>query len=319
VTSLAHAAEFYALKGAVRALQVLDWSRAASLGAGLGTLGYWPLGIRRGVVEQQIAASFPSFPPEEVRRIARAAYRHIGRNAAEMVLAPRLGRQGMLDLFEQVDNWPWVESAVAAGRGIIAITGHVGNWELAGALVAARGVPIDAITRRQANPMFERYITDTRHAIGMTVVHDFEAVRRATRSLRDGRLVAFVADQGLKGLASTWVPFFGRLAKTPRGPAVFAQRLGAPMAFMAAMRLPSGRFRFHIEPVEPADTGDRERDIDETVARYTAVLERIVRQYPEQYFWHHRRWKRQPPPAAPGAAEHPVLPGHGADTASEAP
>jgi Kdo2-lipid IVA lauroyltransferase/acyltransferase len=301
VTSLAHSAEFYALRGAVRALQVLDWSRAGAFGAALGTLGYRPLRIRRAVVEQQIAASFPSLPADEVRRVALGAYRHLGRTAAEIALAPRLGRQGMLDLFEQVDNWPWIESALATGRGIIAITGHVGNWELAGALIAARGVPIDAITRRQANPMFEQYMTSTRQAIGMTVVHDFEAVRRATRSLRDGRLVAFVADQGLKGLASTWVPFFGRLAKTPRGPAVFAQRLGAPMAFMAAMRLPSGRFRFHVEPIEPADTGDRERDIDETVARYTAVLERIVRQYPDQYFWHHRRWKRQPPLAQEGS------------------
>ncbi len=304
MTTLAQAAEFYALRGAVRALEALDWGRAGALGAGLGSLGYRPLGIRRAVVEQQITAAFPDMDAETVRRTARDAYRHLGRNVAEIALTPRLGRQGLVDLFDPPDNWPWLEEALAAGRGIIAVTGHVGNWELGGSYTAARGIPVDAIARRQANPLFDRYITETRGRIGMVVVHDHEAVRRTTRSLRDGRLVAFVADQGLKGLASVFVPFFGRPAKTPRGPAVFAKRLGAPVVFMAALRQPNGRFRMHVEPIDVADTGDREADVDTTVARYTAALERVVRQHPDQYFWHHCRWRRQPP-----AAPSPESPG----------
>jgi KDO2-lipid IV(A) lauroyltransferase len=296
MTTLAQAAEFYALRGAVRAIEMLSWPNAGAFGAWIGALGYRPLGIRRAVVEQQIAAAFPEMSRSDVERTARAAYRHLGRNAAEIALAPRLGRQGLVDLFEQVDNWDWVERAMAAGRGIIAVTGHVGNWELGGAYFAARGIPIDAIARRQANPLFEEYITRTRADMGMVIVHDYEAVRRTARSLRDGRLVAFLADQGVKGLASTFVPFFGRPAKTPRGPAVFAKRLGAPVAAMAAMRLPNGRFRLHIEAIEVPDTGDRDRDVDIVVANFTAALERVIRQYPEQYFWHHRRWRRQPPP-----------------------
>ena len=127
---------------------------------------------------------------------------------------------------------------------------------------------------------------------------DAEAVRQVPRSLRDGRVVAFVADQGVKGMASTFVPFFGRPAKTPRGPAVFALRRDAPIVFGTVVRLPSGRYRAILEPIEVADTGDRERDTDAVVARYTAVLERLVREYPDQYFWHHRRWRRQPDPGA---------------------
>jgi KDO2-lipid IV(A) lauroyltransferase len=296
MTTLAQAAEFYALRGAVRAIETLSWPRAGAFGAWIGGLGYHPLGIRRAVVEQQIAAAFPEMTQSDVERTARAAYRHLGRNAAEIALAPRLGRQGLVDLFEQVDNWDWVEQAMAAGRGIIAVTGHVGNWELGGAYFAARGIPIDAIARKQANPLFDEYITRTRADMGMVVVHDHEAVRRTARSLRDGRLVAFLADQGVKGLASTFVPFFGRPAKTPRGPAVFAKRLGAPVAAMAAMRLPSGRFRMHIEGIPVPETGDRERDVDTVVANFTAALERVIRQYPEQYLWQHRRWRRQPPP-----------------------
>jgi KDO2-lipid IV(A) lauroyltransferase len=105
------------------------------------------------------------------------------------------------------------------------------------------------------------------------------------------------------GLASTYVPFFGRPAKTPRGPAVFALKYKLPILFMAAVRQPSGKYRMVVEPVAVTESGDRDRDVDAAVARFTAVLERHVRQHPEQYFWHHRRWRRQPPDTPPELRE----------------
>ncbi len=162
---------------------------------------------------------------------------------------------------------------------------------------------MDAIARRMSNPLFDRYLTETRSRIGMVVVHDADAVRRTPRSLRDNRAVAFLSDQGVMGLASTFVPFFGRPAKTPRGPAVFALRLGVPVVFGTAVRQPSGKYRLVFESIPVEDTGDRDRDVDAIVARYTATLERWVRRYPEQYFWHHRRWRRQPPDTPPELRE----------------
>jgi KDO2-lipid IV(A) lauroyltransferase len=153
------------------------------------------------------------------------------------------------------------------------------------------------------NPLFDHYLTETRSRIGMVVVHDADAVRRTPRSLRAGRAVAFLADQGVLGLASTFVPFFGRPAKTPRGPAVFALRLQVPIVFGVAVRQRSGKYRLALEPVEVEDTGNRDRDVDAIVARYTAALERWVRRYPEQYFWHHRRWRRQPANTPPELRE----------------
>jgi KDO2-lipid IV(A) lauroyltransferase len=293
--TLAHYAEYAAARTALGALGALSWERAGALGARLGALAYRPLGVRRGVVERQIAAAFPELPRSEVLRIARGAYEHLGRSSVEAALLPSFGPNRVLDLFDGVVGWSAVEDAMAAGRGLIFVTGHVGNWELAGAYTAARGVPVDAIARRMANPLFDRYLTENRSRLGMVVVHDADAVRRTPRSLRAGRSVAFLADQGVLGLASTYVPFFGRPAKTPRGPAVFALRLGVPVVFGAALRQPSGKYRMMFEAVPAVSTGDRERDIDAIVAAYTAALERRVREAPEQYFWHHRRWRRQPP------------------------
>ena len=301
--SFSHKAEYTALRAVVGALGRMDWQRAGSIGAQIGALGYRPLGIRRGVVERQIAAAFPGLDGGDVKRIARASYEHLGRTSIEAALLARLERDAVLDLFEGVDEWNLVEEALSHGRGLIFVTGHLGNWELGGAYIAARGVPLDAIARRMSNPLFDRYLTETRSRIGMVVVHDAEAVRRTPRSLRDNRAVAFLSDQGVMGLASTFVPFFGRPAKTPRGPAVFALRLRVPVVFGTAVRQPSGKYRLVFESIPVEDTGDRDRDVDAIVARYTATLERWVRRYPEQYFWHHRRWRRQPPDTPPELRE----------------
>jgi KDO2-lipid IV(A) lauroyltransferase len=293
--TLAHRAEYAALRGAVAAMERLSFVRAGTLGEKIGRLGYAPLKIRRAVVEKQLAAVFPEKDAAEVERIARAAYGHLGRTTIETAVLPSYSRTEILDLFEEVNGWSIVQERLARGKGLILVTGHLGNWELGGAYLAARGLPIDAVARHMNNPLFDVYLTATRQRIGMTVVHDDQAVKRVPRSLRSGRAVAFLVDQGAIGLASSWVPFFGRCAKTPRGPAVFALRLGAPIVFGVALRQPSGKYQLTFEPIDVQDTGDRDADVDRIVTDYTATLERWVRRAPEQYLWHHRRWKHQRP------------------------
>ena len=297
--TLAHYAEYYALRGAVATLDGFGIRRAAKIGEWLGALGYRPLGIRRAVVERQVRAAFPGFSDDDVRRVAKASYESLGRTTIETALLPARSREQVISMFSHVENWNIVERAMSEGRGILFVTGHLGNWELAGSFLAARGIPLEAVARRMQNPMFDHYLTETRRRIGMTVIHDADAVRRVPRAMRERHAVAFLVDQGAVGLASTWVPFFGRLAKTPRGPAVFALRLGAPIIFGAALRQPDGRYMIGFEEVKVEPTGERDADVDRIVAQYTATLERWIRRAPEQYFWHHRRWKHQRPGTPP--------------------
>lgn len=293
--TLAHRAEYYTMRATIGALRALSWDAACKVGERLGAFGYRPLGIRKRIVERQIAAAFPDLSREAVVQLARESYEHLGRTFIETALLDSIGKDGLQALVESVEGWEEIEDVMARGRGAILVTGHIGNWELAGSYVAARGIPLDAIVRGMANPLFDAYINHTREAIGMTVVHDSDAVRRTPRSLRGGRAVAFVADQGVMGLASTFVPFFGRPAKTPRGAAVFALRFDVPVVFVVALRNPNGRYKIVVERIEAPKTGDRDRDVDAIVARFTQHLEKWVRVVPAQYFWQHRRWKRQPP------------------------
>jgi len=301
--TVAHRLQYLATRLVVGLLRLPSWRVASSVGGMLGRFAYRPVGIRRGVVERHLAAAFPDMPVDERTRTARAAYESLGRTSIETAVLAGTPRERLLAMVAETDGWELLDEALAHGKGVILATGHLGNWELGGAYIAARGVPVSAITRRMANPLFDHYLRGTRAAMEVEVIHDAVAVRRVPRALAEGRLIAFLCDQDGIGLASTYVPFFGRPARTPRGPGVFALRLGTPVLFAACLRRPDGRYRIVFDTVPVRDTGERERDVDAIVTAFTQRLEAEVRRTPGQYFWHHRRWKRQPPETPPHLRE----------------
>jgi KDO2-lipid IV(A) lauroyltransferase len=286
--------QYGALRVVVALLGLVPFRVASAAGAALGRFGYSPLGIRRTVVDNQLEMAYPELSVAERSAIARAAYENLGRVGLETTVLSKLPPGRVLALFHEPHGWEHVTTALAAGQGLLLVSGHLGNWELGAGFLAARGVPIEAVARRMNNPLVDGYLTRSRQRLGVTVVFDHDAVKRIPRAVREGHAVALLADQGVKGLAASYVPFFGRLARTPKGPAVFALRFGIPCVLAVVVREPDGRYRMIFEPVPVVDTGDREHDVDAIVAAYTAQLEAIVRRYPGQYLWHHRRWRRQP-------------------------
>jgi len=297
-TTPQHRLEYAAIRVVVFALGRLPLGAGSQVGAWLGRLGY-RLGIRARVVETQIRFAFPDLDARAVTALARESYENLGRTSLEAALMEQRTPADLLALFDRVDGWEHIDDALRGGQGALLVTGHLGNWELGGSYIAARGVRVDAIARHMSNRLFERYLTRVRERFGVRVVFDERAVRQTPRSVRENRIVGFLADQGVAGLASTYVPFFARMAKTPRGPAVFALKMKVPVIFVVAVREPSGRYRLVVESIGVVDTGDREADTVALVAHYTARLEHWVRQYPGQYFWQHRRWKYQPDGAPP--------------------
>jgi len=297
-----HWAEYLAVRSMIAVLSPLGILRASRVGARIGALGYWPIGIRRGVVTRHLAACFPELDDAARATLARQSYEHLGRVAMESALLSRLGPESIRDLLEGVDGWDAVERARAQGKGIVIVAGHLGNWELSGAFLVAVGVPVAAVAKRQVNSLVDGFVNRTRRRLGITVVFDDEAVRKLPRMLRDGLAPGLLADQAGLG-AATHAPFFGRPARTPRGPAVFALRFDAALIFVSAVRQPSGRFRLIFEEVPVQRTGDLDADIEATVVTFTSVIEKWVRRYPGQYLWAHRRWKRQPDDTPPELRE----------------
>lgn len=272
--------------------RLLGPTLAGALAAAVGRFAYRPLRIRADVVEDQLRRAFPDRDPAWHRRTARSAYEHLGREGMMLLRLSRLGREEVIAATD-VHGLEPLRRAVAAGKGAILVTGHLGNWEIGGAGIAARGVPVDAVAQRQANPLFDGLINRAREGLGITVVRRGGATREALRSLRRGRVVALVADQDARR-QGVFVPFFGRPASTHRGPAVLALRSGAPVFMGTAVRRPDGRYRVTIREIPTPGGTNLERRANRLTAELAAALESEVREEPGQYLWHHRRWKTRP-------------------------
>jgi len=290
--TLMHRLEYTAFAGGAALGRVLGDRASSKLGAAIGQVGYRPLGIRRRLVEVHLRQAFPESDGSWIARIAARSYAHLGREAMAMLRLSDLSREVLLAR-SQLDGLPELEAALAQGNGVAIVAGHFGNWEIGAAILAAHGVPIDIVAQRQHNPLFDRAIIAARHRLGVGVIERSQATRLALRSLRRGRAVAFGADQNA-GRTGVFVPFFGRLASTHRGAAVMALRTGAPVFLAIPLRAGSG-YHMRVEEVEVDRHGDAEDAVTRMTTAFTTRLESAVRACPEQYLWHHRRWKTRPP------------------------
>lgn len=309
------------IRGVEVGVSALPEALVDGVGAALGWVAGSVLRIRRRVVEANLRQAFPARDDRWIRRQAAAFYRHLGREGVSLLRMRRMHPQAILER-TLVEGLEVVADPVSQGRGVVLLTGHLGNWEAGGAAVAVRGLPLDAVVRPQNNPLFDARINRTREALGIRVVPRGGSTRTLLRSLRQGRVVALAADQNVL-TGGVFVDFFGRPAATARGPAILSERTGAAMVFATALRLPGtpARYRVHFEALEsPAPRGagpggntpgegpgvDPDAGTRELLRRYLAALEEAIARAPEQYLWAHKRWKTRPPPAEGGEEQGPA-------------
>jgi len=293
--TVSHAIEYALFRLLAEGLRLLPDRVGDLLGTFLGWIAGVVLRLRRRDVDANLRIAFPDASPRWRARVARACYLHLGREAAATFRIATLDHRALLDATEVIGLDAFREAA-EAGKGVVLVTGHLGNWEIGGAAFAARGFAIDVVAKGMANRRFERDLNANRERLGMRVMDMIRARREGPRSLRAGRVLGFVADQDARE-GGVFVPFFGRLASTARGPALFALRAGAPVFVGACLRVPGprARYRVTVERVQPPQTGTVQGDVLELTRAHVAVLESAVENAPEQYFWQHKRWKTRPP------------------------
>jgi KDO2-lipid IV(A) lauroyltransferase len=290
---------FYA---AVRALRILATALPRRAGRGLfARIGdvVWLVdrpARRRSLSHLEIAFG-SRLPLADRRRIARRSFRETGRNVFDLLHALGDGAGAAAESVEVVGA-RHLDAALAAGRGVIALSGHVGNWELMGAALAARGYPVHVVARELFDSRSHHDLNAWRRRCGIRVLDRNGGLLPVVRALRSGALVGTLVDQDTGG-PSVFAPFFGRPARTSRAPFVLARRVGAPLVPMWVARTAEGRHRVEIRPaLEPSGHPDPETAIREDAARWNALLEEAIAANPDQWVWHHRRWKT-PPPADP--------------------
>ena len=280
--------------------------RAVALGARLGWTWYWLGGARTRRVRDQLNAAFPEQNVARREDWTREVFVHLGRGLAELVLLRGRQRAALLDRI-QVEGLEHLEAAArqTPSGGVLIVSAHCGNWELASAKAAAIGLPISVVYRRLRQPVLDRAILGLRDAgrdlPGEAGVPDLIPMRRAgiriVRALEAGRKVVVLLDQDARHEEGVFVSFFGRPASTRYAPIALAMQRGVPIVAAFARRDPDGRtHRLRIQPALQLETGasDDGDVLRRNVQRVTAVIEKEIRDCPGQWIWTHRRWRTRP-------------------------
>jgi len=275
-----------------------------ALGAALGAL-VWALGIRRRVVLENLRLAFPEKSEAERRDIARKTYRNLGQMIPDFLRVPFLPREEIERMFVY-DGWEKLEAARAKGEGLIACTGHFGNFDLLAAAHTLKGLPITMISRQMGKSGANDLWRSIRRRSGVEdlVITKGSTLSAAIRSVKAGRVLGYVNDQNQPLRHAIFPTFFGMPAATAPTPAVLAIRSGAAVLFCLSVPLGDGRHKVIFEgPLAPPDTNNRDRDVLAFMQDLNDRLERWVRVYPDRWYWLHRRWKTRPPAGAERRAQ----------------
>ena len=273
--------------------ELLPQPMAENAGMALGRFACRIGAIRKSTVLDSIRSAFPDYAEEEVQQIAEQCFANIGGYFATMFRIRKISDNWMKNSIS-FENREVIDSALAEGKGVIAVAFHYGNWELMGAFVARSGYPLDVIARGQKNPYFHRWVKKMRESSGMKTISVTESPKKIGRSLREGRIVTFLSDQDSHE-HGIFVDFLGRPASTPKGPALFALKTGAPVIISLMLPLDNRRWKIRFERLERPSTENNEEFIYQFTKSFTDRLAVEVRRNPSCWFWPHRRWKTPPP------------------------
>ncbi len=233
----------------------------------------------------------------EYQALLRQCAAEIGKGGAEIIPIWLRPYQQTLKLVQDCQGWEHVEAAVKQGKGVLAMTPHLGCFEIVSLYYAAR-LPMTVLYRPPRQQWLEGIMRAGRGRGKVNLAKtDVKGVRALLTALKKGEAVGILPDQVASKGEGAWASFFGRQAYTPTLVARLHQSTGAVPLLMFGERLPKGQgYRIHIEPLNADLTGSKEH----TAAQLNAALEALIRKYPAQYLWSYNRYKRpggvEPPP-----------------------
>lgn len=188
-----------------------------------------------------------------------------------------------------VEGQELLDGALEKGHGIILATGHFGKWEIMSAWLGYSGYPCVAVAQRQKNRGADIFFREFRANTGMGMIYRKSSLKNMYRILKENKILILGSDQDAKQ-RGVFVNFFNKPASTPKGVARFHLQTGSDIFFISCYVEQNGKHKLQIQPVVP----EGESTVKSITQAFTTLLEEKVREFPEQYFWFHRRWKTMP-------------------------
>ena len=237
--------------------------------------------------------AFPKKNNQELQRILKNVYINLAKVYVEFLFLPYLN-QNYIEKNIRIVGGENLDDTLKLNKGIIGVSGHIGNWELLGTILVKKGYHLDAIYNPMRNPFSDQFINYIRKKTGIKLIPMKNPLRSCLNALQQNHILGLIADQDAGG-DGVFVNFFNQSASTSKGPAVFAVKTKAPVIFFALIREKYDHHTLHIsKPLNIKITGNAREDIYYNTKLWSDELEKWVRKYPEQWFWVHRKWHTRP-------------------------
>lgn len=271
----------------------LNLKQKMALGSSIGWILGSLLRYRRAEVRRTIRRCLPEKSESEVRAIADGMYRHLGRFVVESAGAEKLDRRFIQDNVEII-GLEIINKLLAEGKGIIALSAHIGNFDLLAIICCLMGIPLTSVSKKLKPKALDDYWVATRTKHGLKPIPTRHSFRSCISALRRNEVLAFFLDQNMKRDRGIFVDFFGELACTSPGLAQLSAFCGSPVLPVFITRTAQGGHRVEIfPPLDPLRENTPEA-CRQATQRYTSIIEDYIRRYPEQWIWLHRRWRTRP-------------------------
>lgn len=281
--------QYYLLKITSRIICLLPYSWLLALGRLLGRLYYSAAARQRERALDQIMTGMGLSRPE-AEQVIRSLFVKLGQTFLEVMYLPVLNPTNTRD-YITIENRHYLDEALAAGKGVAVLSAHMGNWEWLGAGLSMYGFPVASIVKRQPNDQHTRILNEFRQLAGIEIFsRGTTELVAAAKALKNGRVLGFFSDQDA-GKNGVFVEFFGKMASTPVGLAVFARRLAVPVVPAFILRSPEGGHRIIVKPpLSFTVSGDETADIYNFTVQATKVIEETIRLNPDEWLWFQKRW-----------------------------
>ncbi len=263
-------------------------------GEKLGTIALYLLRKPRRIALENLHLALGSEKSaEEIKQICRESFKNIGRDMMETSRCLEY-EDSYFKKLVRLEGKEYLDQALTRGKGVIALSAHLGNFPLMSARLVNEGYPLSIVARESKNPKIVKSIASLKEIVGIESIPikpKMICIARCLKALKENRILMLQIDINAP-VTEAWVDFFGYLVPTFKGPVVFSFRMGAPIIPMFITR----KHRYHKIIIHPlfdlTITGDRQQDITSNTARLTKIVEAVIREYPEQWWWGHRRFKR---------------------------
>lgn len=287
---------FIALVSVAFVSRILSWRLGVRLGGRIGFLLYYLLRRERERSLENLRIAYGTDKSDqECRQIIRKNFQNLGKALIEILNFQKL-KSHQIESLVTIEGEEYLREAESEGKGIILVTGHIGNWELMAAAISLRGYQLHVIASPLYDPRIDEWIIRLRSRFNVETISrgSPSSSKKILNVLRKREVLGLLIDQDTH-VNGVFVNFFNKKAYTPAGAAQLALRSDAVTLMCFITRLPNDQHRITIEkPLTLINTSDTGKDIEMNTALFTSRIEEHIKYYPDQWVWMHRRWKTKP-------------------------